>query len=243
MQKNTVLSRRLSSDRIPGIPTINQLSNSTGISSRLLKAFLSHGFKSDITYSFNSLRGSDHASTGIYRLRKHLQAYLSEDRFADLLQIPWLASSLNGKPASFLRQMLASLKIKKTPSSITLTIRGLLNEDGIEIQGRSADFLIIDDLDPVPAQATPETADAEIAQLFLQEEIASQLMQIKKEYDKQQALSAVLSPKYDFLVGKIEDFLAVYGSLQSLKDLIDTFDLKVKHIIYSTTSIGDIQND
>ena len=243
MQKNTVLSRRLSSDRIPGIPTINQLSNSTGISSRLLKAFLSHGFKSDITYSFSSLRGAEHASTGIYRLRKHLQAYLSEDRFADLLQIPWLASSLNDKPASFLRQMLASLKIKKTPSSITLTIRGLLNEDGIEIQGRSADFLIIDDLDPVPAQAAPETADAEIAQLFLQEEIASQLIQIKKEYDKQQALSTVLSPKYDFLVSKIEDFLTVYGSLQSLKDLVDTFDLKVKHIVYSTTSIGDTQND
>ena len=187
MQKNTVLTRQLSKDRIPGVPTINQLSNATGISSRLLKAFLSHGFKSDITYSFNSLRGSDHASTGIYRLRKHLQAYLSENRFADLLQIPWLASSLNGKPASYLRQMLASLKIKKSDSAITLTIRGHLNEDGINIVGRSADFILIDDpdsyLEPLSEQPAPEPADAEIAQMFLQEEIASQLLQIKKEYD------------------------------------------------------------
>ena len=233
MQKNT----RLSTDRIPGIPTINQLSNSTGISSRLLKAFLSHGFKSDITYSFTSLRGAEHASTGIYRLRKHLQAYLSENRFADLLQIPWLASSLNDKPASFLRQMLASLKIKKTSSTITLTIRGHLNEDGITIVGRSADII------RTTCEPTPEPADAEIAQMFLQEEIASQLLQIKKEYDKQQALSTVLSPKYESLIGKVENFLTLYGSLQSLKDLVDTFDLKVKHIIYSTTSIGDTQND
>ena len=149
MQKNIVLSRRLSTNRIPGIPTINQLSNSTGISSRLLKAFLSHGFKSDITYSFSSLRGAEHASTGIYRLRKHLQAYLAEGRFADLLQIPWLASSLNDKPTSYLRQMLASLKIKKTSSSITLTIRGHLNEDGITIVGRTTDFTVVDDLEPL----------------------------------------------------------------------------------------------
>ena len=244
MQKNTVLSRRLSTERIPGIPTINQLSNSTGISSRLLKAFLSHGFKSDITYSFSSLRGAEHASTGIYRLRKHLQAYLAEDRYFNLLQIPWLASSLNDKPASFLRQMLASLKIKKTSSTITLTIRGHLSEDGINIVGRDVDFIITDDLNAtIPTNEPPETADAEIAQLFLQEEIASQLMQIKKEYDKQQALSTVLSPKYESLIGKIENFLTLYGSLQSLKDLVDTFDLKVKHIVYSTTSIGDIQND
>ena len=244
MQKNTVLTRQLSKDRIPGVPTINQLSNSTGISSRLLKAFLSHGFKSDITYSFNSLRGSDHASTGIYRLRKHLQAYLAEGRYSDLLQIPWLASSLNDKPASYLRQMLASLKIKKSDSAITLTIRGHLNEDGINIVGRDFDHVIIDDLEiTTPTNEPPETADTEIERLFRQEEIASQLMQIKKEYDKQQALSAVLSPKYDFLVGKIEDFLTVYGSLQSLKDLVDTFESKVKHIIYSVTPIGDIQND
>ena len=244
MQKNIVLSRRLSTDRIPGIPTINQLSNSTGISSRLLKAFLSHGFKSDITYSFSSLRGAEHASTGIYRLRKHLQAYLAEGRYSDLLQIPWLASSLNDKPASYLRQMLASLKIKKTASSITLTIRGHLNEDGIDINPRSVEEFIITDSDLTSSeQPAPETADAEIAQMFLQEEIASQLLQIKKEYDKQQALSTVLSPKYESLIGKIENFLTLYGSLQSLKDLVDTFDLKVKHIVYSTTSIGDTQND
>ena len=239
MQKNICLS----TNRIPGIPTINQLSNSTGISSRLLKAFLSHGFKSDITYSFSSLRGAEHASSGIYRLRKHLQAYLAEGRFADLLQIPWLASSLNDKPASYLRQMLASLKIKKTSSSIILTVRGHLQEDGINIVGRTADIIIVEDLEPLSEQPAPENADAEIARMFLQEEIASQLLQIKKEYDKQQALSTVLSPKYESLVGKIENFLTIYGSLQSLKDLVDTFDLKVKHIIYSTTSIGDTQND
>ena len=244
MQKNIVLSRRLSTDRIPGIPTINQLSNSTGISSRLLKAFLSHGFKSDITYSFSSLRGAEHTSTGIYRLRKHLQAYLAEDRFTDLLQIPWLAASLNNKPASYLKQMLASLKVKKSDSTITLTIRGHLNEDGINIVGRDVDFIITDDLGvTTPTNEPPETSDAEIEKLFLQEDIASQLMLIKKEYDKQQALSTVLTPKYDFLIGRVEDFLTLYGSLQSLKDLVDTFDLKVKHIIYSTTSIGDTQND
>ena len=239
MQKNTVLTRQLSKDRIPSVPTINQLSNSTGISSRLLKAFLSHGFKSDITYSFNSLRGSDHASTGIYRLRKHLQAYLAEGRYSDLLQIPWLASSLNDKPASYLRQMLASLKVKKSYSTITLTIRGHLNEDGINIVGRDFDHVITDDLEiTIPTNEPPETADAEIEKLFLQEDIASQLMLIKKEYDKQQALSTVLTPKYDFLIGRVEDFLTLYGSLQSLKDLIDTFDLKVKNTIYSATSIG-----
>ena len=126
MQKNTVLSRRLSTNRIPGIPTINQLSNATGVASQLLSAFLTFGHSKQISLRFTSLRGVDHASTGIYRLRKHLQAYLAEDRGHLLRHIPWLAGFFSlradtSETYTELSVLLSSLKVRKAEGQIFLT--------------------------------------------------------------------------------------------------------------------------
>ena len=244
MQKNTVLSRHLSSNRIPGIPTINQLSNSTGISSRLLKAFLSHGFKSDITYSFSSLRGADHASTGIYRLRKHLQAYLSEDRGHLLRHIPWLAGFFSSRPDSSetyteLSVLLSSLKVRKTEGQIFLSLSNR-NKQSFDIQLLDTESGSLDTF--IQEQPSSESV-LESEAYFLKEDLLNSINQIKKEYDKQIALSTLLAPKYDHLLHLINNHIAAFQVTQELTALIATFSLPCKDFLTKHISFEEIQND
>ena len=244
MQKNTVLTRQLSTDRIPGIPTINQLSNSTGISSRLLKAFLSHGFKSDITYSFSSLRGADHASTGIYRLRKHLQAYLSEDRGHLLRHIPWLAGFFATRPDTSstyteLSVLLSSLKIKKTEGQIFLSLSNR-NKQSFDIKLLDTESGSLDLF--IQEQPSLEST-LESEAYFLKEDLLNSINQIKKEYDKQIALSTLLAPEYDHLLHLITNHIAAFQVTQDLTALIETFTLPCKDFLTKHISFEDIQND
>ena len=242
MQKNIVLSRRLSTNRIPGIPTINQLSNSTGISSRLLKAFLSHGFKSDITYSFSSLRGAEHASTGIYRLRKHLQAYLSEDRGHLLRHIPWLAgffSSRQDSPETYteLSVLLSSLKVRKAEGQIFLSLSNR-NKQSFDIQLLDTESGSLDTF--IQEQPSSESV-LESEAYFLKEDLLNSLNQIKKEYDKQVALSTLLAPKYDHLASLISIHISAFQITDEFTSLTDTFNPACKS--YLQTSLDPLNKE
>ena len=244
MQKNTVLTRKLSTDRIPGVPTINQLANSTGVASQLLSAYLAFGYSKQISLKFTSLRGADHASTGIYRLRKHLQAYLSEDRGFSLRHIPWLASFFSNKPDSSLTYtelsvLLSSLKVRKAEGQIFLTASNR-NKQTFDIQlldpetGSSDLFL----LEEPSLESSLESED-----FFRKEDLLNSLNQIKKEYDKQTALSTLLAPKYDHLLYLITNHIAAFQVTQELSSLIATFSLPCKDFLNKHIQHEEIQND
>lgn len=246
MHKHTVLSRRLSIDRIPGIPTINQLANATGVASQLLSAFLTFGHQKQISLCFTSLRGADHASTGIYRLRKHLQAYLSEDRGHLLRHIPWLAGFFSSRQDSSetyteLSVLLSSLKIKKTEGQIFLTASNR-NKQSFDIQlldteSGSLDTFIQEELSLESASTLESEA------YFLKEDLLNSINQIKKEYDKQTALSTLLAPKYDHLLFLINNHISAFQVTDELTSLIATFTLPCKDFLTKHISFEDIQND
>ena len=225
MQKNTVLSRRFSSDRIPGIPTINQLANATGVASQLLSAYLAFGHSKQISLTFTSLRGVDHASTGIYRLRKHLQAYLSEDRGSSLRHIPWLTGFFASRSDSSqtyteLSVLLSSLKVRKAEGQIFLTASNR-NKQSFDIQlldpetGSSDPFL----LEEPSLESSLESED-----FFRKEDLLNSLNQIKKEYDKQVALSTVLAPKYDHLASLISTHIDAFQITDEFTSLTNSFN-------------------
>ena len=244
MQKNTVLSRRLSTDRIPGIPTINQLANATGVASQLLSAFLTFGHQKQISLRFDSLRGAEHASTGIYRLRKHLQAYLSEDRGHLLRHIPWLAGFFAARTDSSetyteLSVLLSSLKVKKTEGQIFLTASNR-NKQSFDIQLLDTESGSLDTF--IQEQPSSESV-LESEAYFLKEDLLNSINQIKKEYDKQIALSTLLAPKYDHLFYLINNHIAAFQVTQELSSLIETFSLPCKDFLNKHISFEEIQND
>lgn len=225
MQKNIVLSRRLSTDRIPGIPTINQLANATGVSSQLLSAYLAFGNSKQISLRFASLRGAEHASTGIYRLRKHLQAYLSEDRGSSLRHIPWLAGFFASRQDTSqtyteLSVLLSSLKVRKAEGQIFLTASNR-NKQSFDIQlldtesGSSSLFL----LEEPSLESSLESED-----FFRKEDLLNSLNQIKKEYDKQVALSTLLAPKYDHLASLISTHIDAFQITDEFTSLTNNFN-------------------
>ena len=248
MQKNTVLSRRLSTDRIPGIPTINQLANATGVASQLLSAFLTFGHQKQISLRFASLRGAEHASTGIYRLRKHLQAYLLENRGHLLRHIPWLAGFFAARTDSSetyteLSVLLSSLKVKKTEGQIFLTASNR-NKQSFDIklldtESGSLDLFIQEQ----PSLESTLDDSKESEAYFLKEDLLNSINQIKKEYDKQIALSTLLAPKYDHLLHLITNHIAAFQVTQELTALIETFTLPCKDFLTKHISFEDIQND
>ena len=242
MQKNIVLNRRLSTDRIPGVPTINQLSNATGVSSQLLSAYLTFGQKKQITLTFNSSRGSDHASTGIYRLRKYLQAYIADGQAYKLKHIPWLAgffSNLTSSSGDFsleLSVLLSSLKIKKTDSSITL-YRANRNQQTYDIQ------LMDNESGSLESFILEQPSDAsykESAEFFLKEDMLNELSKIDKEYKKQQALSTVLKPSYDQLASLITTFISIYQFPDEFNILIQNFNQDTKDGLAKLINIHNI---
>ena len=244
MQKNTALSRRLSTDRIPGIPTINQLSNATGVASQLLSAYLAFGRSKQISLRFASLRGVDHASTGIYRLRKHLQAYLSEDRGHLLRHIPWLAGFFSSRADTSetyteLSVLLSSLKVKKTEGQIFLTVSNR-NTQSFDIQLLDTESGSLDTF--IQEQPSSEQV-LESEAYFLKEDLLNSINQIKKEYDKQQDLSTVISPKYDHLVFLIINHISAFQITDELSDLIATFSLPCRDFLNKHIQHEEIQND
>lgn len=244
MQKNTVLSRRLSNDRIPGIPTINQLANATGVASQLLAAYLAFGHQKQISLRFTSLRGVDHASTGIYRLRKHLQAYLSEDRGSSLRYIPWLAGFFSSRPDSSetyteLSVLLSSLKVRKTEGQIFLTASNR-NKQSFDIQLLDTESGSLDTF--IQEQPSLEST-LESEAYFLKEDLLNSINQIKKEYDKQTALSTLLTPKYDHLASLIINHISAFQTTQELSSLIETFSLPCKDFLNKHIQHEEIQND
>ena len=250
MQKNTVLSRRLSTDRkglnnrIPGIPTINQLANATGVASQLLAAYLAFGNSKQISLRFASLRGAEHASTGIYRLRKHLQAYLSEDRGFSLRHIPWLAGFFSNKPDSSqtyteLSVLLSSLKVRKAEGQIFLTASNR-NKQSFDIQLLDTESGSLDTF--IQEQPSSEQV-LESEAYFLKEDLLNSINQIKKEYDKQQALSTLLAPKYDHLASLIINHISAFQITQELSSLIETFSLPCKDFLNKHIQHEEIQND
>lgn len=244
MQKNTVLSRHLSTDRIPGIPTINQLANATGVSSQLLSAFLTFGHQKQISLCFTSLRGADHASTGIYRLRKHLQAYLSENRGHLLRHIPWLAGFFatradTSETYTELSVLLSSLKVKKTEGQIFLTASNR-NKQSFDIQLLDTESGSLDLF--IQEQPSSESV-LESEAYFLKEDLLNSINQIKKEYDKQQALSTLLTPKYDHLASLIINHISAFQTTQELSSLIETFSLPCKDFLNKHIQHEEIQND
>lgn len=244
MQKNTVLSRRLSTDRIPGIPTINQLANATGVASQLLSAFLTFGHQKQISLCFTSLRGVDHASTGIYRLRKHLQAYLSEDRGHLLRHIPWLAGFFAARPDSSetyteLSVLLSSLKVRKAEGQIFLTASNR-NKQTFDIQLLDTESGSLDTF--IQEQPSLESV-LESEAYFLKEDLLNSINHIKKEYDKQTALSTLLAPKYDHLASLIINHISAFQVTQELTALIETFSLPCKDFLNKHIQHEEIQND
>ena len=244
MQKNTVLSRRLSSNRIPGIPTINQLANATGVASQLLSAFLTFGHQKQISLRFTSLRGAEHASTGIYRLRKYLQAYLLEDRGSSLRHIPWLAGFFSTRadtPETYteLSVLLSSLKVKKTEGQIFLTASNR-NKQSFDIQLLDTESGSLDTF--IQEQPSSESV-LESEAYFLKEDLLNSINQIKKEYDKQTALSTLLAPKYDHLLHLITNHIAAFQVTQELTALIETFTLPCKDFLNKHIQHEEIQND
>lgn len=248
MQKNTVLSRRLSNDRIPGIPTINQLANATGVASQLLAAYLAFGHQKQISLRFTSLRGADHASTGIYRLRKHLQAYLSENCGHLLRHIPWLAGFFatradTSETYTELSVLLSSLKVKKSEGQIFLSASNR-NKQSFDIQlldtesGSSSLFI-----QEQPSLENSLDNSKESEAYFLKEDLLNSINQIKKEYDKQQALSTLLAPKYDHLASLIINHIAAFQITQELSSLIETFSLPCKDFLNKHIQHEEIQND
>lgn len=259
MQKNTVLSRRLSTDRIRCFATINQLANATGVASQLLSAFLTFGHQKQISLRFTSLRGADHASTGIYRLRKHLQAYLSENRGHLLRHIPWLAGFFAARTDSSetyteLSVLLSSLKVRKTEGQIFLSLSNR-NKQSFDIQlldkesesvlesgslGVASQLLSLDTF--IQEQPSSESV-LESEAYFLKEDLLNSIHQIKKEYDKQIALSTLLAPKYDHLLFLINNHISAFQVTDELTALIATFTLPCKDFLTKHISFEDIQND
>ena len=242
MQKNTVLSRRLSTDRIPGIPTINQLANATGVSSQLLSSFLTFGHQKQISLRFASLRGADHASTGIYRLRKHLQAYLSEDRGHLLRHIPWLAGFFAARTDSSetyteLSVLLSSLKVRKAEGQIFLTASNR-NKQSFDIQLLDTESGSLDLF--IQEQPSLEST-LESEAYFLKEDLLNSLNQIKKEYDKQVALSTLLAPKYDHLASLITIHIEAFQITDEFTSLTDTFNPACKS--YLQTSLDPLNKE
>ena len=239
MQKNTVLSRRLSTDRIPGIPTINQLANATGVASQLLSAYLAFGHQKQISLCFASLRGAEHASTGIYRLRKHLQAYLLESRGHLLRHIPWLAGFFSSRPDSSetyteLSVLLSSLKVRKTEGQIFLTASNR-NKQAFDIQLLDTESGSLDTfIQEQPSSESVLDDSKESEAYFLKEDLLNSLNQIKKEYDKQVALSTLLAPKYDHLASLISIHISAFQITDEFTSLTDTFNPACKQALQTS---------
>ena len=133
--------------------------------------------------------------------------------------------------------LLSSLKVRKAEGQIFLNASNR-NKQSFDIQlldpetGSSDLFL----LEEPSLESSLESED-----FFRKEDLLNSLNQIKKEYDKQVALSTLLVPKYDHLASLISIHIEAFQITDEFISLTDTFNPACKS--YLQTSLDTLNKE